>query len=88
MCLEPHLNGCRLWARALAALLGDLSSNPSIHMAGMSQLSVTPVAEDMTPSYSHTFRQNPNAYKMKKKKKKKKAFGNELAHGPVGASRI
>jgi hypothetical protein len=44
------------WLRALAALLENAY--------GSSQLSLSPVPGDQTPSHRHTCRQNTNAYKM------------------------
>jgi hypothetical protein len=53
-----------LWLRALAALPEDPGFN-SEHPHGSSQLSVTPVPGDRTPSHRHICRQNTNAQKIK-----------------------
>ena len=59
------------WLRALAALPKALSSIPSTHMAGHSCL-LTPIPGDLTPSHTHTSRQNTNEHKLKINHEKKR----------------
>jgi hypothetical protein len=49
----------------------------SQHPHGTSQLSVTPVPEDLAPFHRHAFRQNTNAHKNKYLKKKTKTTKTE-----------
>jgi hypothetical protein len=49
--------------RTLVALPKDPGSYSQNPHAG-SQLSVTPIAEDLTPSRRHTYGQNSNVYKI------------------------
>jgi hypothetical protein len=51
------------WLRILAVLPEDQGSIPSTHN-GSSELSVTPVPGDPTPSHRHICRQNTNAHKI------------------------
>jgi hypothetical protein len=51
--------------RVLAALSEDLGSFNSYYPHGSSQLSVTPVPGNPTPSNRHTCRQNTNAHEIK-----------------------
>jgi hypothetical protein len=44
------------WLRALDVLPEDLGSFPSQHPHGSSQLSVTPIPEDLAPSHRHAGR--------------------------------
>jgi hypothetical protein len=53
----------------------------SQHPHGSSQLSITPVPGDLTPSHRQTCKQNTNAYKIKNKlfkEKKKKVTRNSM----------
>jgi hypothetical protein len=49
------------WLRALTALLEDLGSSPSMHIADHNCL----LLQDLTPSHRHTCRQNTNEHKNK-----------------------
>ena len=52
--------------RALTTIPEDLGSISSTHPHGGSQLSITPVPGDLTPSYRHICKQNTKIHIFKK----------------------